>query len=99
MNSFFEPLKDSFIFKILFAIILFLFSLVTNAQIDKNTNLYKTLKAKDSIVFNRGFNKCEIEKLEAIVSENIEFYHDISGVQNKEEFLKIIKNNLCTNPG
>ena len=99
MNSFFQPFKDSLIFKVLLTIILFLFSLVMNAQVDKKSELYKTLKSKDSIIFDRAFNKCEIEKLEPIVAENFEFYHDVSGVQNKKQFIKVIKNNLCTNPG
>lgn len=99
MNSFFDAFKGSLIIKILIAIIIFLFSLVTNAQVDKNTELYKTLKSKDSIIFERAFNKCETEKLEPIIAENFEFYHDVAGVQNKNEFIEAVKVNLCTNPG
>ncbi|PQJ77795.1 nuclear transport factor 2 family protein [Polaribacter porphyrae] len=99
MNTFLKPFKESLLFKILFAIALFLYSFVSNAQVDKNTDLYKVLKAKDSIIFERAFNKCEIEKLEPIISKNFEFYHDVSGVQNRNEFLNVIKKNLCSNPG
>lgn len=99
MNSFLEPFKDSFIIKILIAIILFLYSSAMNAQVDKNSDIYKTLKSKDSIIFERAFNKCEIEKLTPIIAENFEFYHDVAGIQNKKEFLSAIKNNICTNPG
>ncbi|WP_299668652.1 nuclear transport factor 2 family protein [uncultured Polaribacter sp.] len=99
MNSFLEPYKDSYLLKILIAIAVFLFSLVTNAQIDRNTDLYKTLKAKDSIIFQRAFNKCELEKLEPIIAENFEFYHDLAGIQNRKEFMLAMKNNICGNPG
>ena len=99
MTFFLEPFKDSFIIKIVLAFILFFFSLISLAQVDKNSNLYKTLKAKDSIIFERTFNKCEIEKLDAIVADNFEFYHDIAGLQNREAFIKAVKNNICSNPG
>ena len=99
MNAFFEPFKESILIKIILAIITFLFSLFSNAQVDKNSKLYKTLKAKDSIIFERTFNKCEVDKLEDIIADNFEFYHDIAGLENREEFIKSVKNNICTNPG
>lgn len=98
MNSFLTPFKDSIILKTLFAIALFLYSLMSAAQVDKNSELYKTLKSKDSIIFERVFNKCELEKLTPILSENFEFYHDIGGIQNKIEFIAAMKNNICSNP-
>lgn len=98
MNSFLEPFKDSFIIKIVFAILFFFYSLMSFAQVDKNSEIYKTLKAKDSIIFERTFNRCEVEKLDAIIAEDIEFYHDIAGLQNKEEFINAVKNNVCSNP-
>ncbi|MGJ8744181.1 nuclear transport factor 2 family protein [Polaribacter sp.] len=99
MNSFFEPFKDSFLIKILLAIILFLYSLFSNAQVDKNTEVYKTLKSNDSIIFERAFNHCELEKLAPIIAQNFEFYHDVSGIQNREAFMAAIKNNVCSKPG
>ncbi len=99
MNSFLKPFKDSLLFKVLFIIILFFFSLKITAQLDEKSELYKVLKSKDSLIFNRGFNNCEIEKLETVISENIEFYHDIVGIQNRDEFINAIKNNVCSKPG
>ena len=99
MNSFLTPFKESFIFKILLLIIMFFYSLLSSAQVDKNSVLFKTLKSKDSIIFERVFNKCEVDKLESIISNDIEFYHDIAGIQNREEFINAIKINLCTKPG
>ena len=81
------------------AIALFIINFMANAQVDKSSNLYVTLKAQDSIIFERTFNKCELEKLVPIIAENFEFYHDIAGVQDRKGFIKAVKNNICTNPG
>ncbi|MCI2229543.1 nuclear transport factor 2 family protein [Polaribacter sp. MSW13] len=99
MNSFLEPFKKSIIIKIILAIVMFFYTFVMNAQVDKNSDLHKTLKSKDSIIFERTFNKCEIEKLEPIIAEDFEFYHDIAGIQNRKEFINAVKNNICSKPG
>ena len=39
-----------------------LMSGIALAQVDSNSELFKTLKAKDSVLFKIGFNKCEVEK-------------------------------------
>ncbi|WP_439131653.1 nuclear transport factor 2 family protein [Polaribacter sp.] len=99
MPYFLAVFKSTFITKKLLTILLLVFSFVVSAQIDRNSNLYKTLKVKDSIIFNRGFNHCEVEKIESVIANNFEFYHDIVGIQNKTEFINAIKTNLCTKPG
>jgi len=99
MDSFLKPFRDSILIKVVIFLTMLFYNFVLNAQVDKNSNLYKTLKSKDSILFERGFNLCETEKLEAIITDDFEFYHDVSGIQNKAQFLTIIKNNLCTKPG
>jgi hypothetical protein len=99
MNSFLTPFKESIILQAIFAIAFFFYSLMTAAQVDENSELFKTLKSKDSIIFERVFNKCELEKLAPIIAENFEFYHDIGGIQNSAEFINAIKINICSNPG
>lgn len=99
MNSFFEPFKDSLIFKFLFAIVLFFVSWLSNAQGDQKSELFKTLKAKDSIIFERSFNLCEIEKLEPIIAKNFEFYHDVTGIQDRQKFMNALEENVCSNFG
>lgn len=65
-------------------------------QVDINSDLYKTLKGKDSLMFNIGFNTCDMGVFESLVSENFEFYHDQSGItSNKKAFLDNTKNGLC----
>ncbi|NOU45662.1 MAG: class A beta-lactamase-related serine hydrolase [Bacteroidales bacterium] len=75
---------------------LILLSCTTFGQVDKTSGLYKIIKEKDSLLFNLGFNNCDIEQFENIVSENFEFYHDQAGIINsKTAFISGIKNGLC----
>lgn len=68
----------------------------TYAQIDKKSELYKSILSKDSLLFNVGFNTCDIAQFESIISNSFEFYHDKSGVtSSKNEFIKSIKDGLC----
>lgn len=66
------------------------------AQVMHTDQLYQTLKQKDSLLFNVGFNTCDISQFENLVSENFEFYHDKAGITNtKAAFISSIKNGLC----
>ncbi len=67
-----------------------------SAQEKEDSELFKTLKAKDELLFNAGFNKCDISQFENLVSEDFEFYHDETGVTpSKAEFITGIKDGLC----
>ncbi|WP_400078166.1 nuclear transport factor 2 family protein [Winogradskyella sp. R77965] len=69
---------------------------IASAQVSKNSDLFKTLKAKDSILFKIGFNKCEIERSAELMTEDLEFYHDKGGITNsKDEFVTTMKNGIC----
>lgn len=89
--------KGNLFWKIVLLFWSLLTSLFSYAQVNKNSQIFKTLKAKDSIIFERTFNKCEIDKLNDIINNDFEFYHDIAGVENREEFMRSIKNNICKN--
>ncbi|WP_299226222.1 nuclear transport factor 2 family protein [uncultured Psychroserpens sp.] len=66
------------------------------SQTNENSELYKTLKANDSLLFERSFNKCETQYLELLIAEDFEFYHDISGVDNsKKQFITTMKKGIC----
>lgn len=65
------------------------------AQVEKNSELYKTIMSKDSLLFNVGFNTCDISQFENLMSEKLEFFHDIDGVSDKKKFLKDLKGGLC----
>ncbi|SDR67097.1 nuclear transport factor 2 family protein [Gramella sp. MAR_2010_147] len=79
-------------------ICLFVFNLI-NSQVDQNSDLYISLKSRDSLLFDIGFNQCKIERFESFVSKDLEFYHDQGGLTtNKEDFLENVRNNICSNP-
>ena len=79
-------------------VLVFFFGIVPSltAQVDTNSEVYKVLKANDSLLFECAFNKCELQYLDQLIAEDLEFYHDIGGVQNsKEEFVQDMKNGIC----
>lgn len=70
-----------------------------SAQEKADSELFKTIKAKDDLLFGVGFNKCDISQFERLVSENFEFYHDKSGATvSKAAFIKSFKEGLCKSP-
>lgn len=68
------------------------------AQVVKTDNLYKTILAKDSLLFSVGFNTCDIKQFEELLSNNLKFYHDKDGISDRTKFLHDLKNGLCKNP-
>lgn len=67
------------------------------AQVDKNSELYKTILSKDSLLFDVGFNTCDIKQFENLLSDNLKFYHDKDGISDKTKFLTDLKNGICNN--
>lgn len=82
-------------------IITLFFTLLTTfsavAQVDKNSDLYKTILSKDSLLFDVGFNTCNIRQFEVLLSDNLKFYHDKDGVSDKTKFLADLKKGICNN--
>lgn len=68
-------------------------------QIAENTDLYKTIMSRDSLLFNVGFNTCDIRQFEDLLSDSLKFYHDKDGISDKVKFLSDLKNGLCKEPG
>jgi len=84
--------------KIIVALILtIIFSTNSKAQVEKNSELYKTILSKDSLLFDIGFNTCDIKQFENLLSDNLKFYHDKDGVSDKTKFLIDLKNGICNN--
>lgn len=66
------------------------------AQVSNESELFKSLKVNDSILFELGFNQCKIEATASLIDENLEFYHDQGGItMGKEPFLTSLKKNIC----
>jgi len=81
-------------------ILLFLIlSQIACSQVKNTDELYKTAKKLDSLIFDVGFNTCDLSHYKSIVSKDLEFYHDKGGITSGEEaFTASIKNNICGGP-
>lgn len=68
-------------------------------QVSQNTDLYKTIMSRDSLLFDVGFNTCDIKQFENLLSDSLKFYHDKGGFSDKAKFLSDLRNGLCKDPG
>lgn len=84
-------------YTILFLLIFLPFHII-KAQVKQNSELYKTIISKDSLLFNVGFNTCDIGQFEKLCSEDFEFFHDKDSISYKKQFLNNLKNGLCGTP-
>jgi len=67
-------------------------------QVNKeNLSLFTELKKQDSIFFERGFNQCDMQYLEKHISQDLKFFHDQSGFQDRATFFHNTKTYLCSN--
>jgi CubicO group peptidase (beta-lactamase class C family) len=83
----------------LLSIFLFLlFSIQINSQVSKDSDLYKSIFQMDSLLFEGGFNNCELDLVETMLTTDFEFYHDQNGVQDKSMFMTTFKESLCSTP-
>jgi hypothetical protein len=80
----------------LISITLLLFTInFTYSQVAKNSELFVTLKQHDSIFFERGFNQCDFAYLNQAIHNDLRFYHDQGGFQNRAQFLENTKKYIC----
>ena len=84
--------------KLIFAIVLFLIAKNISAQINNNSELFIELKKADSLLFNEGFNKCNIDLLQSLMHRDLQFMHDQNGLQSRDEFFKGFEESICSNP-
>ena len=57
--------------------------------------LFKTIQSLDTKLFD-AYNHCDLTTLRPMVSDDLEFYHDQTGLSvGKEPFLAAIKQNIC----
>jgi len=77
-------------------LLFFMFVNFTFGQVAKNSELFLALQKHDSIFFERGFNQCDIDYLTKMTHKDLVFYHDRSGVQDKQKFLENTKKYLCS---
>ena len=74
-------------------------TLVVNGQVADDSELFEALKTNDSLLFEQGFNNCNLAAFEFLLADDLEFYHDQGGITNsKAEFIVTYKKNICGNP-
>lgn len=80
----------------LFSLLFCLTSIGLYSQVAPSSGLFRTLKAQDSLLFEVGFNTCDIAQFENLISDDFEFYHDKSGITaSKAAFIAGIRDGLC----
>ncbi|MEB8346533.1 class A beta-lactamase-related serine hydrolase [Flavobacteriaceae bacterium KMM 6898] len=84
--------------RIIFALLVIIGTYGLIAQVDKSTPLFIELKKQDSIFFEKGFNQCDLTYLEAHLANNLKFYHDKSGFQDRNAFFENMQKYICSNP-
>lgn len=84
--------------RILFSVFLIISFQNIRAQINRNSSLFTELKKQDSIFFERGFNQCDIAFLEMATAEDLKFFHDQSGFQDRTKFLENTRKFICSDP-
>jgi len=58
-------------------------------------DLYTTVAGLDTALFD-AYNTCNLVKLSSLMDENLEFYHDQTGLSvGREPFVEAIKSNIC----
>ena len=76
---------------------LLLVAFSAQSQVAKDSDLFRELKKQDSIFFDRGFNKCDFDYLELHIAQDLKFYHDESGFQDREAFFENTRKYICSN--
>jgi len=58
-------------------------------------SLYRTIAGLDSAMFD-AYNKCDLVRLGSFFAEDLEFYHDQTGLaRGRQPFLTAIRENIC----
>ncbi len=69
------------------------------SQVERSSELYKTLNVNDSLIFNASFKTCNLKQLATLINDDFEFYHDKAGfMEGKDTFIENTKNGLCKSP-
>lgn len=78
-------------YQLLFILVFLCFKQELSAQ----NELFHEIVAMDSIYF-KAYNECDIPTQDRIYAADIEFYHDMGGLQtSKKALLEAIEKNIC----
>jgi ketosteroid isomerase-like protein len=91
-------MKRSLHLSLLISLVLLCASVHAQSSAESNAQsgaLFKTIEALDTQLFD-AYNHCDLGKLGAMVADDLEFYHDQTGLSvGKAPFLAAIKENIC----
>jgi Domain of unknown function (DUF4440) len=78
---------------------LFLFGLAPSSARSQSSvppdPLFQTIQSLDTKLFD-AYNHCDLTPLASLVFEDLEFYHDKTGLaRGRQPFIDSIKNNIC----
>lgn len=66
------------------------------AQVADTSALYKAIKTGDSLIFDIGFNTCNLAPYNDIFADDFRFYHDKGGITfGKAAFIESMQNGIC----
>jgi ketosteroid isomerase-like protein len=69
--------------------------LLPAAFAQKPDDLFRTISKLDAALFD-AYNKCDLEKFGSFLADDLEFYHDATGLgRGKQSTVDAIKNNIC----
>lgn len=103
MNNLFDFFfKGNFFMKIVTLLYTLLLSWVMNGQVHEipkykpvDIDLHNQIVKMDSIFFN-AYNTCDMKTQAAILSDDIEFFHDNSGLStSKKDIIDSTEKNIC----
>ena len=97
-----NPLHTNFILTRIFTMLVFSIlaipMMMAQASTESDQILFNELKARDSLIFNLGYNQCDTVQLRNLLSDDMEFYHDVDGFLKSKEILIQNIPNLCRMP-
>jgi len=68
------------------------------AQVAETSSLRQQIMQADGMLFEDGYNRCKLNELNGLVSDDFHFTHDQNGTASKKDFLKGFKQSICSNP-
>lgn len=66
------------------------------AQVADTSALYKAIKTGDSLIFDIGFNTCNLAPYNDIFADDFRFFHDKGGITSgKAAFIESMQTGIC----
>ena len=78
-----------------FILLMMLMSVLLNAQEQRNLPLFLAMKKQDSLLFERGYNQCNMKYLESITHKQFNAYYERGDAQSREKFFADVLKYHC----